>query len=116
MIKLRATFTAEAFEATAYIALSAVLGGITFWVLLPTLLVGTALLVVALAGLPLIVLAFAFSHLLARLERRRVLAVFGVDFPTRHIPRDGNWLNRTLGWLGSRGARLPLTYPPVAPP
>jgi len=43
MIKLRATFTAEAFEATTYIALSAVLGGITFWVLLPTLLVGTAL-------------------------------------------------------------------------
>ena len=33
---------------------------------------GAALLVVALAGLPLIVLAFALCHLLARLERRRV--------------------------------------------
>ena len=109
MIKLRATFSAEAFEATAYVALSAVLGVIAFCVLLPTLLVGTALLVVALAGLPLIVLAFAFSHLLARLERRRVKAVFGIDFPTRHLPRDGNWLSRALRWLGSRGAWLELT-------
>jgi signal transduction histidine kinase len=116
MMKLRATFTTEAFEATAYVALSAVLGGITFWVLLPTLLVGTALLVVALAGLPLIVAAFAFSHLLARLERRRVQAVFGIEFPNRHLPRDGNWLQRALRWLGSRGAWLELTYALVALP
>src|SRR4051812_13519924 len=116
MIKLRATFTAEAFEATAYIALSAVLGGITFWVLLPTLLVGTALLVVALAGLPLLVLAFAFSHVIARLERRRIMAVFGVDFPVRHLPRDGRFFQRALRWLGSRGAWLELTYALVALP
>jgi signal transduction histidine kinase len=116
MMKLRATFTAEAFEATAYIALSAVLGGITFWILLPTLLVGTALLVVALAGLPLLVLAFAFSHLIARLERRRIMAVFAVDFPVRHLPRDGRIFQRALRWLGSRGAWLELTYALVALP
>jgi signal transduction histidine kinase len=116
MIKLRATFSAEAFEATAYVALSAVLGTIAFWVLLPTLLVGTALLVVALAGLPLIVLAFAIAHMIARFERRRVAAVFGLDFPTRHLPHDGNWLNRALRWLGSRGAWLELTYALVALP
>src|SRR3954447_16638338 len=116
MIKLRATFTAEAFEATAYVALSAVLGGITFWILLPTLLIGTATLVIALAGLPLIVAAFAFAHLIARLERGRVQAVFGVEFPNRHIPREGNLLQRALRWLGSRGAWLELTYALVALP
>jgi signal transduction histidine kinase len=115
-MKLRATFSTEAFEATAYVALSAVLGLTAFCVLLPTLLLGTALLVVALAGLPLIVVVFALSHLLARLERRRVAAVFGIDFPTRHLPREGNVLQRTLGWLGSRGAWLELTYALVALP
>jgi signal transduction histidine kinase len=115
-MKLRATFSAQAFEATAYVALSAVLGGIAFCVLLPTLILGSALLVVALAGLPLIVGAFAFAHLLARLERRRVAAVFGIDFPTRHLPRDGNLLNRALRWLGSRGAWLELCYALVALP
>jgi signal transduction histidine kinase len=86
MMKLRTTFSTEAFEATTYVALSAVVG------------------------------AFAFAHLLARLERRRVAAVFGIDFPTRHLPRDGNLLNRALRWLGSRGAWLELCYALVALP
>ena len=115
-MKLRATFSVQAFEATAYVALSAVIGITAFCFLLPTLLLGTALLVVALAGLPLIVLCFAFSHLIARLERRRVAAVFGIDFPTRHLPRDGNVLNRALRWLGSRGAWQELTYALIALP
>ncbi len=74
------------------------------------------MLIVALAGLPLIVLAFALCHLLARVERLRVQAVFGIEFPTRHLPRDGNLLSRALRWLGSRGAWLELCYAVVALP
>ena len=72
MKQLRATFSVQAFEATAYVALSAVLGVISFIVLVPTLALGVPLLVVALAGLPLIAFAFALCHLLATVERRRV--------------------------------------------
>jgi signal transduction histidine kinase len=115
-MKLRATFSVQAFEATAYVALSAILGGIAFFALVPTLVVGTGLLIIALAGLPLIVLAFALCHLLAHVERRRVRAVFGIDFPTRHLPRDGNLPSRALRWLGSRGAWLELCYAVVALP
>ena len=102
-MKLRATFSTEAFEATAYVALSAVLGLTAFCVLLADMLLGTALLVVALAGLPLIVVVFALSHLLARLERRRVAAVFGIDFPARHLPAQGNVLS-SAPWAGSARA------------
>jgi signal transduction histidine kinase len=115
-MKLRATFSVQAFEATAYVALSAVLGCIAFCALVPTLVVGTGMLVVALAGLPLIVLAFALCHLLARVERHRVRAVFAIDFPTRQLPDDGNLLSRALRWLGSRGAWLELCYAVVALP
>ena len=104
--QLRATFSAEAFEATAYVALSAVdrhdrvLGHCC-----RRCSVGAALLVVALAGLPLIVAGVRVRPLLAALRAPpRGGALLGVDFPTRHLPRDGNWLNRALRWLGSRGA------------
>ena len=43
-------------------------------------------------------------------------AVFGIDFPTRHLPRDGNLLSRALRWLGSRGAWMELCYALVALP
>ena len=42
--------------------------------------------------------------------------MFGIDFPTRHLPRDGNLLNRALRWLGSRGAWQELTYALIALP
>ena len=56
---------------TTYVALSAALGTIAFCFLLPTLVVGTGMLLMALVGAPLIALAFVFCHLLARVERRR---------------------------------------------
>src|ERR1700750_161125 len=77
-------------EATSYVALSFALGTISFWLVMPTLVVGFPLLIVALAGTPLIALAFIFCHLLARVERRRVGAMMGVEFPRRQIPRDGS--------------------------
>src|SRR6201989_19695 len=76
-------------EATSYVALSFALGTISFWVIMPTLVVGIPLLIVALAGTPLIALAFVFCHLLAKSERRRAAALLGVEFPSRHLPRDG---------------------------
>src|SRR6478735_5263237 len=107
--QLQATFSVQALEATVYVALSAVLGILALMILVP-------LLIIALAGLPLVVFAFAVCHLLATIERRRVSAVFGVDFPTRHLPRDGNLLSRALRWLGSRGAWMELCYALVALP
>ena len=116
MNQLRSTFSVQAFEATAYVALSAVLGGIAFFVLVPTLALAVPLLVVALAGLPLIVFAFALCHLLARVERQRIKAVFGTEFPTRHLPRDGRLPSRAIRWVGSRGAWMELCYAVVALP
>jgi signal transduction histidine kinase len=116
MKQLRATFSVQALEATAYVALSAALGGVAFMVLVPTLALAVPLLIVALAGLPLIVFAFALCHLLATVERRRVRAVFGVEFATRQLPRDGNLPSRALRWLGTRGAWMELCYAVVALP
>jgi len=59
-------------EATSYVALSGVLGTISFIFLMITLAVGVPMLIVALLGAPLIALAFVFCHVLARMERRRV--------------------------------------------
>ena len=112
----RATFSPSTLDATAYVALSALLGTIAFSVLVPLLVVGVSLLVLALAGLPLIALAFVFCHLLARLERRRALALLGVEFPSRRFEREGALPARTLRWVRSRGSWLELCYAVVALP
>jgi signal transduction histidine kinase len=116
MNQLRSTFSVQAFEATAYVALSAVLGSIAFFVLVPTLALAVPLLVVALAGLPLLVFAFALCHLLAHVERVRIKAVFGTEFPTRQLPREGKLPARAIRWVGSRGAWMELCYAVVALP
>jgi signal transduction histidine kinase len=116
MNQLRSTFSVQAFEATAYVALSAILGSIAFFVLVPTLAVAVPLLVVALAGLPLLVFAFALCHLLARAEQMRIKAVFGTDFPTRRLPSEGKLPARAIRWVGSRGAWMELCYAVVALP
>ena len=115
MNQLRSTFSVQAFEATVYVALSAS-WAVAFIVLVPTLALAVPLLVVALAGLPLIVFAFALCHLLARVERRRITAVFGTEFPTRHLPRDGRLPSRAMRWVGRRGAWMELCYAVVALP
>ncbi|HWK25820.1 MAG TPA: sensor histidine kinase [Solirubrobacter sp.] len=115
-MRLRATFSVEALDATAYVALSAALGTIAFVVLLPTLITGAALLVFALAGLPILLFGFVFSHGLARVERHRIKALYALDFPIRRLPRDGSVFARGFRWLGSRGAWMELCYALVALP
>ena len=103
-------------DATTYVALSAALGTVAAVVLIPMLFVGTGLLLFALVGAPLIAAAFAFCHVLARAERRRVRALLGIDFPSRSLPRDGSVPRRALKWMSSRGAWLELIYGAVALP
>src|SRR4051794_37013865 len=103
-------------EATSYVALSFAIGTISFWVIMPTLVLGVPLLIVALAGTPLIALAFVFCHVLAKGERRRAAALLGIEFPSRHLPRDGALPSRALRWMSSRGSWLELCYALVALP
>src|SRR3954449_3358156 len=103
-------------ESTSYVALSFALGTVSFWIVFPTLLVGVPLLIVALAGTPLIVLAFIFCHVLARIERRRAAALLGVEFPTRQLSREGSVGARAVRWMSSRGSWLELCYALVALP
>lgn len=103
-------------ETSTYVALSAAIGTISFLILLPTLVVGVPTLLLALAGAPLIALAFAFCHLLARLERRRAAALLGIEFPTRAFPREGSVPMRAVAWVSSRGSWMELGYALVALP
>ena len=77
---------------------------------MPTLAAGVPLLLLALAGAPLIAPAFVYCHLLARLERRRAAALLGAEFPTRAFPREGSVPVRALSWMSSRGSWLELLY------
>jgi signal transduction histidine kinase len=113
---VRSTFAAPAWTASAYVALSGVLGTVSFIVTLVGVCVGFPLLIVALAGLPILWFVFAFDHALARLERRRAAALLGVDFPVRRFPRDGTAPRRAFAWMTSRGSWLELTYALVALP
>ncbi len=103
-------------DATTYVALSAAIGTVAAIVLVPTLLAGTALLLFALVGAPLLAFVFAATHVLARFERRRVGALLGIDFPSRSLPPDGSVPRRALKWMSSRGAWLELIYGVVALP
>ena len=97
-------------ETTTYVALSAAIGFISFLILVPTLAAGVPLLLLALAGAPLIAVAFVYCHLLARLERRRAAALLGAEFPTRAFPREGSVPVRAVSWMSSRGSWLELLY------
>jgi signal transduction histidine kinase len=103
-------------ETTTYVALSAAIGFISFLILVPTLAAGVPLLLLALAGAPLIAAAFVYCHLLARLERRRAAALLGAEFPTRAFPREGSVPVRALSWMSSRGSWLELLYALIALP
>ena len=103
-------------DATTYVALSAAIGTVAAIALIPMLLAGTFLLLLALVGAPLLAAVFALSHVLAHAERRRVSALLGIDFPSRTLPRDGSVPRRALKWMSSRGAWLELIYAVVALP
>src|SRR6476660_8857572 len=103
-------------EATSYVALSFAVATISFWIIMPTLIVGLPLMIFALAGAPLVALSFVFCHVLAKAERRRAAALLGGEFPSRQLPRDGSLPSRTLRWMSSRGSWLELLYALVALP
>ena len=91
-------------ETTIYVALSAALGLISFLTISISLAIGIPTLLLALAGAPLIALAFFSAHVLARIERRRAAALLGIEFPTRAFPREGSVPVRAVSWMSSRGA------------
>src|SRR5262249_43245887 len=110
------TFASTAWEATAYVALSGAIGTFSFIFVLIGICVGTPLLIVALAGLPILWVVFAFDHVLAKVERNRAASMLGAGFPVRKFPREGSPPRRMLTWMGSRGCWLELTYALVALP
>jgi signal transduction histidine kinase len=110
------TFASDAWGAAAYVALSGAIGTFSFIFALVGICVGTPLLIVALAGLPILWVVFAFNHLLAKVERNRAASLLGVDFPVRRTPREGSPARRMFTWMGSRGCWLELTYSLVALP
>ncbi|MDA0184938.1 sensor histidine kinase [Solirubrobacter phytolaccae] len=103
-------------ETTLYVALSAALGFISFLTLSISLAVGIPTLLLALAGAPLVALAFFSAHVLARIERRRAAALLGIEFPTRAFPREGSVPVRAVAWVSSRGAWMEMLYGLVALP
>jgi signal transduction histidine kinase len=115
-LQRRTVFPAEAWSSTAYVALSGAIGTFSFVFALVGVCVGVPLLIVALAGLPILWLVFAFDHGLAKLERNRASALLGIDFPVRRFPRTGSPPRRMLTWMSSRGCWLELTYALVALP
>jgi len=107
-------------ETTTSVALSAAIGFISFLILVPTLAAGVPLLLLALAGAPLIAAAFVYCHLLARLERRRAAALLGAEFPTRAFPREGSvpvraLVTRVVDRCSSRSTALTSARPSRSP-
>src|ERR1700754_2961342 len=112
----RGTFSLSAIDATAYVALSGVIGFVSFLFLVIVLAISIPLLIVALAGLPGIWLALAYCHGLALAEGRRAAALMGARFPVRRLPTEGSYARRTWQWMRSRGSWLELLYAGVALP
>jgi len=108
---LRAIFSpGRTLESVAYVALSWAIGAVVFWSVFVLLAVALPLMIVALAGLPLLWLAFAVSHAVALGERRRARALLGADIPVRRLQR------RIFASVRARGSWLELCYSLVALP
>jgi signal transduction histidine kinase len=106
----------ETFESTVYVALSGVLAIASFVTLLPMVILSGATMILALAGLIVLWIAFLLCHGLAHFERRRASAVLGVEFGVRPLGPEGNPLKRMLMWTRSRGSWLELCYALIALP
>ena len=83
----RGTFSLSAVDATAYVALSGLIGGVSFIFLVIVLAISIPMLIFALVGLPGIWLALAWCHGLALTERRRAAALLGTRVPRPPLPR-----------------------------
>jgi signal transduction histidine kinase len=105
-----------ALDSTLFVALSAPIGFVAWLVTFIGLVVGTPLLIVALAGLPIIGFVVIFVHGLAKLEQNRIAALLGVEFPIRRLNRGGRAFRTMLDWIGSRGAWLEILYALIALP
>jgi signal transduction histidine kinase len=107
---LRGIYSVRTLESAAYVALSWAIGVIVFWITLPIVIVSVPFMFLALAGLPILWLAFAFAHAVALGEQRRAGALLGVDFRTRPLTR------RIFVSVRSRGPWMELCYSLVALP
>jgi|GEM_PF-5146550 len=106
---LRGAF-ATAGRATVYVALSGLVGTISFVVCLVGIVSGVPLLLAALAGAPILALVLLFAHLLARFEACRIAAVLEVELPTRSLPQVHGPVAKAFAWLRSRGCWFELAY------
>src|SRR3954470_4181776 len=108
---LRAIFSpGRTLDSVAYVALSWAIGAVVFWLVLPFVIVSVPFMFLALAGLPILWLAFALSHGVALFERRRARALLGAEFPVRPLPR------RIFASVRARGSWLELCYSLIALP
>jgi signal transduction histidine kinase len=106
----------ETFESTVYVALSGVLAIASFVSVLPLVVMSGPMMILALAGLITLWIAFLLCHGLAHLERRRASVVLNIDFRVRPLGPEGNPLKRMLVWTRSRGSWLELCYALIALP
>jgi signal transduction histidine kinase len=109
-------FPKGALNSTLYVALSGPIGFIAGLTTFIGLVVGTPLLIVALIGFPIIAFVVVFDHGLAKLERNRIAALLGVDFPVRRFSRGSSPPRNLLKWMGARGAWLEIVYALIALP
>jgi signal transduction histidine kinase len=108
---LRAPFSAWAWLATSYLALSAVIGTVTFTVLVTLVTLSAGLMVLALIGLVVLWIAFGLSRRVARLETRRAATFLGRRIALRPLPEIDGWLPaRMWARTKTRGAWLELLY------
>src|SRR4051812_46867870 len=108
---LRAIFSpGRTLDSVAYVALSWAIGAVVFWVVFVLVALALPLMIVALAGLPLLWLAFAVSHAVALGERRRARALLGAEFPVRPLPR------RIFASVRARGSWVEACLSGGAPP
>ena len=108
---LRAPFSAWAWLAMSYLALSAVVGTVTFTVLVTLVSLSAGLMVLALIGLVVLWIAFGLSRRVARLETRRAATFLGRRIALRPLPEVDGWLPaRMWARTKTRGAWLELLY------
>jgi signal transduction histidine kinase len=107
---LRALYAPRTLEAVAYVALSWVVGAIVFWLVFVLVVVSVPFMFLALAGLPILWLAFLVAHGVALMEGNRAGALLGADFRVRPLNR------RPFAAVRARGAWLELCYSLVALP
>jgi signal transduction histidine kinase len=115
---VRATYGRRAWLATMVSAQTALLGTVSFAVVLALLVVGLSTVLLVQIGLPVLWLGLASAHLVARAEAWRYAAYFGIRLPLRPTPaprrdsggRVGRAWSRMWARARSGGAWLEAGY------